>query len=230
MKISELMQTMSARPTELGDAYFYMNGKLVDISPERNHRDWLIKHQADLNLPSYILQNQKKALWEAYKHHIIRSVWDKGAKWRTGVGHGQGNVLYLNGFERDVWGQMRRILNEPVWSGHIDTVVIEYVKDEGGKPNWYHTDIFKGGDIESLYRGKKPRRSLLPPDAIYGGEPGVEMVKEMNHAMNQINDSSDDIFEMFDQHVMALGHHTQLHAHNSQPWQDSKLATFLDIV
>lgn len=228
MKISELMQPVSARPSELGDAYFYVNGQLVDISPERNHRDWLVKHQADLNLPDYILQNQKKALWEAYKHHINRIVWDKGAKWRTGVGHGQGNVLYLNGFEKDVWSQMARMLNEHTWSGHIDTVVIEYVQDRGGKPHWYHTDIFKGGDIESLYRGKRPRRSLLPPDAIYGGEPGIRQVMEMNHAINQINDSSDDIFEMFDHHVMASGHYTQLHAHNSKPWRDQTYATFMD--
>lgn len=228
MKIFELMQTQSARPTELGLAYFYLNSALVDIKPERNHRDWLLTNQIELGLPEYIQQNQKKALWEAYKHNIIRIVWDKGARWRTGAGHGQGNVLYLNGFERDVWGQMRRILNEPVWSGHIDTIVIEYVKDKEGKPNWYHTDIFKGGDIESLYRGKKPRRSLLPPDAIYGGEPGVEMVKEMNHAMNQINDSSDDIFEMFDHHVMASGHYTQLHAQTTKPWLDAKYAKFLN--
>lgn len=228
MKIIELLNSPSARPTELGEAYFYVNGQLVDISPERNHRDWLLAHQSELGLPDHVQQDQKKALWEAYKQHMIRIVWDKGAQWRTGVAHGQGNVLYLNGFDRDVWSHMKSILNEPIWVGQVDTVVVEYVQDKQGKPNWYHTDIFKGGDVESLYRGKRPRRERAPPDAIYGGEPGVEMVKEMNHHMNQLNDLADDVFEMFDQHVMAAGHYTQLHAHSDKPWLTAKDATFLD--
>ena len=195
----------TARPAELGDAYFWIDNHLVDIRPERNHRDWLVTHQEALGLPDYIQQKQVRALWEAYKAGIIRIVWDMGARWRVGAGHGQGNVLYLNGFERDVWNNMRNILNQKEWSGQINTVVIEYVKDVGGKPNWYHTDIFKGGDIEALYRGKRPRRERLPPDAVYGGEPGLAMIRETNHQMNLINDSAQSVFEMFNNHMMSVG-------------------------
>jgi hypothetical protein len=207
MKILELLEAKQsgARPAELGDAYFYIHHKLVDITPERNHRDWLVKHQHQLGLPDYIQNKPVRALWEAYKQGILRIVWDKGAKWRTGVGHGQGNVLYINGFDQDVWGNMKSILNQPKWAGMIDTVVIEYVQDAGGKPNWYKTDIFKGGDIESLYRGKKPRRQRLPANATYGGEPGIEMVKEINHSMNHLNDTEQNVMEMFNAHIMGSG-------------------------
>jgi hypothetical protein len=210
MKIQELLQIAEqARPTELGDAYFYIDRKLIDVAPLRNHRDWLLKHQQQLDLPSYIHDKPARALWEAYKKGIIRIVWDKGAKWKTGVGHGQGNVLYLNGFDQVVWTNMKPILNEPKWAGLIDSVVIEYVQDVGGKPNWYRTDIFKGGDIESLYRGKKPRRELVPPNAIYGGESGISRIMELNHVMNSINDQPGKVLEMFHNHVMNSGFYDQ---------------------
>lgn len=195
-----------ARPAELGDAYFWIDGQLVDISPERNHRDWLVKNQESLGLPDYIQQKPVRALWEGYKRGIIRIVWDRGSRWRVGAGHGQGNVLYINGFERDVWSNMRPILNQRPWVGEVNTVVIEYVREVNGKPNWYHTDIFKGGAVEALYRGRRPRRERLPPDAVYGGEPGVHMVREVNHMMNTINDSAPQkVLEMFNGHFMSTG-------------------------
>ena len=192
-----------ARPAELGDAFFWINGKLVDIGEHRNHRDWLVAHAERLGLPDYIQTKPVRALWEAYKKGIIRIVWDRGGSWKSGAAHKQGNVLYLNGFEKDVWNNMASIINNPVWAGHINTLVIEYVRDVGGKPNWYHTDIFRGGDLEALYRGKRPRRERAPPDATYGGEPTVDQVREYNQRMNQLNDSVDgDIFEMFQSHQL----------------------------
>lgn len=202
----EELREQTARPAELGDAYFWIDGSLVDIYPERNHRDWLLLKQQELDLPEYIQQKPVRALWEAYKKGIIRIVWDAGSKWKTGAGHGQGNVLYLNGFERDVWSNMRQILNSEPWVGHINAVVIEYVRDVNGKPNWYHTDIFKGGAVESLYRGRRPRRERLPPDAVYGGDPGIDMVREVNHMMNTVNDTAPTkVLEMFNSHFMSTG-------------------------
>jgi hypothetical protein len=202
----EELREQTARPAELGDAYFWIDGSLVDIYPERNHRDWLLLKQQELDLPEYIQQKPVRALWEAYKKGIIRIVWDAGSKWKTGAGHGQGNVLYLNGFERDVWANMRQILNSEPWVGHINAVVIEYVRDVNGKPNWYHTDIFKGGAVESLYRGRRPRRERLPPDAVYGGDPGIDMVREVNHMMNTVNDTAPTkVLEMFNSHFMSTG-------------------------
>lgn len=207
--LAEQYQTVieaEARPAELGDAYFWIDGELVDISPERNHRDWLVKNQESLGLPDYIQQKPVRALWEGYKRGIIRIVWDRGSRWRVGAGHGQGNVLYINGFESDVWSNMRPILNHTPWVGEINTVVIEYVREVNGKPNWYHTDIFKGGAVESLYRGRRPRRERLPPDAVYGGEPGIDMVREVNHMMNHANDHAPQkVLEMFNSHFMSTG-------------------------
>lgn len=194
----------AARPVELGDAYFWIGGKLVDISPYRNHRDWLVAHAEPLGLPDYIQTKPVRALWEAYKKGIIRIVWDRGGKWKSGQGSGKGNVLYLNGFEPDVWSNIQAIINDPHWVGHITTVVIEYVQNVGGKPNWFKTDIFKGGAIESLYRGKRPRRELLPPNAIYGGEPGLMEGVMANKMVNILNDqASGTLTEMFQQHFLS---------------------------
>jgi hypothetical protein len=198
---SKLAEANAARPPELGNAYFWINGQLVDVGEYRNHRDWLLAHAPELDLPSYIQQSPKKALWEAYKKGVVRVVWDPSGVWKSGAGYNQGAVLYLNGFERDVWNNITKLMNHPVWAGTINTVVIEYVKDVDGKPNWYHTDIFQGDQLESLYRGKRPRKSLLPADANYGGEPDREQLRKFNHKMNQINDLAEgDVFEMFQSH------------------------------
>jgi hypothetical protein len=203
MRIHQLITNEQiARPAELGDAYFWIQGRLVDIYPERNHRDWLIKHQSNLSLPDYIQQKPVRALWEAYKKGIIRIVWDRGGKWKTGPGHQQGNVLYLNGMYSIVWHNIRSILNDPKWLGQVTTVVIEYVQEKDNKPNWYRTDIFRGGSLESLYRGKKPRVERLPPNATYGGEPDIHILKEINHTMNMINDQSGSVMEMFNTHII----------------------------
>ena len=113
-------------------------------------------------------------------------------------------MLYLNGFPRDVWANMRGIINDQHWVGHINTVVIEYVKEVNGKPNWFQTDIFKDGDIEALYRGKKPRRERLPPNAIYGGEPDLAEGVMANKMVNILNDrASGALTEMFQQHFLS---------------------------
>lgn len=193
-----------ARPVELGDAYFYIDKQLVDVGSFRNHRDWLVAHSGQLRLPEYVKERPSKALWEAYKKGVIRLVWDRGGKWREGQAHKQGNVLYINGFERDVWSNIRGILNEERWAGDVDTVVVEYVREVNGKPNWYHTDIFRGGALESLYRGRRPRRERVSPDAIYGGEPGYSESVGRNRLVNHLNDTVETpILEMFNQHFVS---------------------------
>jgi hypothetical protein len=202
-KIEETMKELE-RPKELGEAYFYINDELIDIDPYRNHRDWLVANATKLGLPDYIQKTQTKALWEGYKKGFVRLVWDQGGKWMAGAGTGQGNVLYINGVVQDVWNNIKSILNEPRWLGHIDTVVIEYVREKDGKPNWYQTDIFKGGDLESLYRGKRPRKQLAPPDAIYGGEQTGEDLMRANKLMNELNDNvPEKLFEFFNQHFLT---------------------------
>lgn len=206
MRLIDLFEATAqpTRPTELGEAYFYIDRKLVDVGSFRNHRDWLLAHSGQLDLPSYVQEKPAKALWEAYRKGVIRLVWDKGGRWQTGQGRGQGNVLYINGFHRDVWNNIRKIINEPRWAGEIDTVVIEYVREINGKPNWYHTDIFKGGALESLYRGKLPRRERLPANATYGGEQGYSESVARNRLVNHLNDTIDTpVMEMFDQHFVT---------------------------
>ena len=220
MKVSELTShlteaTVGDRPAELGDAYFWIDGHLVDVHPYRNHRDWLVSNAERLGLPEYVQDKPVRALWEAYKKGIIRIVWDRGGRWQTGQGKGQGNVLYLNGFPKDVWANMRGIINDEHWVGHINTVVIEYVREVNGKPNWFQTDIFRDGDIESLYRGKKPRRERLPPNAIYGGEPGLAEGVAANKMANIFNDhATATLSEMFDQHFFSTTFFDTFKYHN----------------
>lgn len=181
------------RPQELGEAYFYADDDLVDIEPYTNHRDWLMKNT------KVSVTHPTKILWEAYKNGFIRLLWDQGGKWQSGVGKDQGNVLYINGFSNDIWRNIKNIMNEARWVGHIDTVVIEHLKEIDGKPNWYHTDIIKQDALESLYRGKKPKRELAPADAIYGGD--VTNLVRPNRIMNHLNDTSKkNLIEMFNQH------------------------------
>jgi hypothetical protein len=205
MRIQDLTNTkLLPRPDELGEAYFYIDSQLVDVGSFRNHRDWLVAHSGQLRLPDYVKEKPAKALWEGYRKGVIRLVWDKGGKWKTGQGHKQGNVLYVNGFDRDVWKNIQKIMNEPCWQGHIDTVVIEYVREVNGKPNWYHTDIFKGGALESLYKGRRPRRERLPPDAIYGGHEGYYESVAKNRLVNHWNDTLETpVMEMFNQHFVS---------------------------
>lgn len=193
-----------ARPAALGEAYFYIDSGLVDVGSFRNHRDWLVAHSGQLGLPEYVKTTPAKALWEAYRKGIIRLVWDKGGRWQQGQARGQGNVLYINGFDKDVWRNIRKIINEPKWAGEINTVVVEYVREINGKPNWYHTDIFRGAALESLYRGKRPRRDRTPPDAIYGGEPDYSESVAQNRLVNHLNDTVETpILEMFNQHFVS---------------------------
>lgn len=200
-----------ARPKELGLAYFWILGRLVDISPYRNHKDWLLAHQKELDLDPTILEKPHKALWSAYQKHVIRLVWDPETLWKSGAGAQESAVLYINGFESDVWKNIAKIMNSEPWVGRVKTVVIEYVKSVNGKPNWYQTDIFKAGDLESLYRGRKPRRQLAPINAKYGGEPDLW---EHNHIMNQVNDKPGAVIEMWHAHLLDP---TFFHTHNHMP-------------
>lgn len=189
-----------ARPKELGDAYFWIQNKLVDISPYRNHRDWLLAHQAELGLDPVIHDKPQKALWHAYQQHVIRLVWDPESLWKAGAGAQEGAVLYINGFEQDVWKHMKNIMNSEPWVSKVKTVVIEYVRNVNGKPDWYHTDMFKSGSLESLYRGRRPRTELAPPNAVYGGEPDLW---EQNHVMNRMNDQPGELMEMWHAHMLS---------------------------
>ena len=152
------------RPNDLGEAYFWITSKIVDISPSRNHRDWLLTNSQSLNLPDYIHTKKSKALWESYKKGVIRIVWDKNGQWKTVNGK---NTLYLSGFKRDIWTNIKSIVSYHLWMGNISTIVFDYVQDVNGNPRWYGSDIFSGWSLESIYRGKFPRREILPIDAIY---------------------------------------------------------------
>jgi hypothetical protein len=188
-----------ARPRELGQAYFWIDNKLVDITPERNHRDWLIHHMDQLGLDPIIQEKPHKALWHAYQKGMIRLVWDPESLWKAGAGAHEASVLYINGFERDVWQHMKQIMNSSPWAGEVKSVVVEYVRRVNGAPDWFHTDIFKGGDLESLYRGRRPRRQVAPPNATYGGD---EHMWEQNRAMNDLNDQPGHLFEMWHAHML----------------------------
>ena len=207
-----------ARPKELGEAYFWIDNKLVNVSPYRNHRDWLLAHREELGLDPVVQEKPHKALWFSYQKHVIRLVWDPESLWKAGAGAQEAAVLYINGFERDVWLNMRRIMNSEPWAGHVKSVVVEYVRNVNGKPDWYHTDIFKGGDLESLYRGRRPRRQLAPPNATYGGEPDLW---EQNRVMNHINDQPGQLFEMWHAHMLSttfFNHHNHMPHNGFQTW------------
>jgi len=177
-----------ARPKELGQAYFWIQHELADVLPYRSHRDWLLAHREQLDLDPVISDHPHKAMWDAYKKHMLRLVWDP-----------QSAVLYINGFKRDVWHNMKHIMNSAPWVGKVKTVVMEYVRDNMGKPEWFHTDIAKHDDLESLYRGRQPRSFLAVPNATHGVEPGL---LEQNAIMNQINDQPGPVFEMWHNHVL----------------------------
>ena len=200
-----------ARPKELGQAYFWIQHKLVDVAPYRNHRDWLLAHREQLGLDPVVQEKPHKALWHAYQKHVIRLVWDPESLWKAGAGAQEAAVLYINGFDRDVWANMKHIMNSEPWVGKVKSVVVEYVRDVNGKPDWYLTDIFKGGDLESLYRGRKPRRQIAPPNATYGGEP---QLYEQNAIMNHINDQPGAVFEMWHAHILDT---TFFHKHVHVP-------------
>lgn len=216
-----------ARPKELGQAYFWIAGELVDIMPYRNHRDWLLAHQQELALPDHVVQKPQKALWHAYQKGMIRLVWDPHSLWKAGTGALESAVLYINGFERDVWKNMQRILNASPWVGEVQTVVVEYVRNVNGKPNWYHTDIFKGGDLESLYRGRRPRRQVAPPNATYGGD---QHVWEQNSIMNDLNDRPGHLFEMWHAHMLStnfFNHHNHVPRNGFQTWPSHRQDVYL---
>lgn len=165
------------RPTDLGEAYFYFRNKVVDIKPYRNHRDWLIDHGKELDLPDYVFTKSSKALFESYKLGFIRIVWDKGGSWQQGattnIDHEK--ALYINGIDDIVWANMRGIMNSEIWAGNIDLLVIEYLDIVDGKPKWNRDEIFKIRDLgplkfDELYRGRQPKRSLAPAGAIWGGD------------------------------------------------------------
>jgi hypothetical protein len=204
-KIASMPKTRMAeseRPAEMGQAYFWIHGKLVDIRPYRNHRDWLLAHQDQLGLPSWVHQRPTRALWESYKQGVIRLVWDQGGRWSQGSAHAQGNVLYINGVHSAVWAHMRDIMHVSLWSGTVNTVVIEYVRDHQGQPQWYHSQTVRGAAIESLYRGRAPRTELAPTDAVYGGEPEISRLTEGNQRMNRINDGVINIEKHWRRHIV----------------------------
>jgi len=215
------------RPKELGEAYFWIDNKLVNVAPHRNHRDWLLAHQAELGLPDVVQEKPHKALWHAYQQHVIRLVWDPVSLWKAGAGAQESAVLYINGFERDVWQNIKHIMNSEPWVGEVKTVVIEYVRNVNGKPDWYHTDIFKAGDLESLYRGRRPRVQLAPPHATYGGEPELW---EHNHVMNHINQQPGAIFEMWHAHMLSttfFNHHNHVPHNGFQTWPSHRQDVYL---
>ena len=160
---------MIERPADLGAAFFYFDGKLVDIAPHRNHRDWLLEHV--MELPRYVLDTPSKALFEAYKLGWIRIVWDIGGVWQHGKAANQGNTIYLNGIDKYVWQSIKGIMNSDVWIGVIDNVVIEYLDIIDDNPKWNRTDIYHLDNLgyenfDNLYKGRKPNRSLAPSNAV----------------------------------------------------------------
>lgn len=159
-----------ARPTQLGMAHFWIDQQLVNVDPYRNHRDWLLANQVRLGLSATMHDRPNQALWMAYQSRMIRIVWDPLSQWSQGRAHSRGAALYISGFEQVIWRHIKPMMNHPMWASMIHTVCLEYVRDHGGRAQWYHHQLFDGGDLESLYRGRRPRRSLLNRDAVFGGE------------------------------------------------------------
>jgi hypothetical protein len=164
------MMPPAARPFELGEAYFWIDQQLVHVAPYRNHRDWLLANQARLGLSHTMHDRPNQALWIAYQQRMIRIVWDPCGKWSQGKAHSRGSALYISGFESMLWRCIKPLMNHPTWAGLINTVCLEYVRDRAGRAQWYHNQMFDGGDLESLYRGRRPRRTLIGRDAMFGGE------------------------------------------------------------
>lgn len=195
MKIFELFNVNELdpgdRPVELGDAYFYFGGKLIDVAPYRNHRDWLIGNAEKVGLPDYVHEKPSKALFESYKLGWIRVVWDEGGKWDQGRTALKGNSLHINGIDKNVWKSMRGIMNQNPWAGNIDNVVIEYLDVVGGKPKWDRYDIFNQQilgvkNFDNLYKGRKPRRELAPSNAVLPHY--AQESFKVNHRKNLEND------------------------------------------
>ena len=208
MKIQDLQpkaETFVDRPQELGEGYFWINGKLQDIHPHRNHRAWLQANSAELGLPDHVKRRPASALWEGYKTGVIRLVWDRGGRLINGNVRAEGNTLYLNGFERDIWRNIQGIMNHQGWAGDIATVVCEYVEDKNNKPNWTHSEVFQGDDLENLYRGRRPRNANPTKNGVWGGDDVLKEGVFNNKMMNVLNDHShQDIFEMFNSHMMTM--------------------------
>ena len=161
----------NSRPIELGTAYFYFDGKLIDIAPHRNHKDWLLDNIKMVRLSNYVIEKPSKALFESYKLGWVRLVWDENGTWQHGKMTGQGSTLYINGIDRNVWRSMRGTMNNSPWVGRIDNVVIEYLDIVNDKPKWDRADIYSMATLgvenfDNLYKGRKPRRSLAPVDAV----------------------------------------------------------------
>ena len=152
------------RPNELADAYFAFDGEVFDITPHRNHRDWLLEN---VELPEYTKKLTSKALYESYKLGYIRLVWDEFGNWNNGKIYSENSTLYINGIDKTVWKNIRKILCHNRWHGIVNNVIIEYLDIVNNGPSWKRSDIFKGGDLESLYRGKKPRRSIVPSGVYF---------------------------------------------------------------
>ena len=208
MKIQDLQpktETFVDRPEQLGKGYFWINGKLQDIHPHRNHRAWLQANSAELNLPDHVKRRPASALWEGYKTGVVRLVWNPGEGLFKGNVRAEGNSLYLNGFEQDIWRNIQGIMNHPYWAGNIATVVCEYVEDKNNKPDWTHNEVFKNDDLENLYRGRRPRTARRDQTAMWGGDDVLKEGLFNNKMMNILNDhSSRDIFEMFNSHMMTM--------------------------
>lgn len=164
------MPEITHRPNNLGDAFFYFEKKLIDIRPCRNHKDWLLDPDNNIKLPSYLQTKPIKTLFESYKLGWIRIVWDEGGKWQNGKAAHQGNSLYINGIDRNIWKNMSGIMNSYHWAEKIDVVVIEYLDIIDNKPKWNRTDIFRCDllgieSFDKLYNGRKPNRTLAPLNA-----------------------------------------------------------------
>ena len=62
-------------------------------------------------------------------------------------------------------------MNQKQWAGNIDVLVLQYLDIVNDKPTWKRYDMYIQKDLgaknfDNLYKGRKPRRELAPPNAV----------------------------------------------------------------
>lgn len=173
---------VSERPLELGEAYFYHKGNLLDVDPYLNHRDWA--------LAQFPIDDPTNALFECYEQGMIRITWNQNIN---------ECVLYINGRAPHIWREMKNIMEEPRWHGNVDHCVIEYVANINNQPSWYKTEIYGPESLRSLSKGKRPSKFMQSEV-----NPDFAKLVGANRLMNDLNDyQPDQLLEMFNQHFLS---------------------------
>lgn len=176
------LSLVTERPYELGEAYFYKKGELIDVDPFLNHRDWALNHYGNC-------QKTTDALDKCYQDQMLRLVWSQ-LKPKTAT-------LYINGTAPVVWREMRNIMSEPRWQD-MNCCVIEYLTHLDSGPCWYKTEVYGPLSLEYLAKGRRPSVYLQQ-----NTRPDPKIIAP-NRLMNDLNDNQqENLLEMFNAHILS---------------------------